>query len=57
VVSKFWPVITEEMNCTLEDEVSESEVLETLSFMKRGKIPRLDGFSVEFFQIFYELLK
>jgi hypothetical protein len=57
VVSKFQAVITEDMNKALEEEVTEAEVLAALSSMQQGKIPGPDGFTLEFFQGFYDLVK
>jgi hypothetical protein len=50
-------VITEEMNISMEEELTKVEVLVTLSCMQKGNIPCLDGFSIEFFIIFYNLIK
>jgi hypothetical protein len=45
------------LDCSLEEEVFEVKVLETLSSMQHGRIHVLDGFTMEFFQIFYEIIK
>jgi hypothetical protein len=45
------------MNLSLEEEVSEPELKESLFSMRNGKIPGPDGVTVEFFKAFYDLLK
>jgi hypothetical protein len=45
------------MNCSIEEEVYELKVLETLLSMQRGKSLSPNGFIVDFFQSFYEILK
>jgi hypothetical protein len=45
------------MKKSLQEEVSEAEVQSTLFSMKRGKILGPDGFIVDFFIIFYDLVK
>jgi hypothetical protein len=57
VVSKFLMRIGEEMNKYLEEEVIESEVKEIISSMQKGKIPGPNGFSIEFFLGFNDLLR
>jgi hypothetical protein len=57
VVGKFPTVFTDEMNLSLEEEVSEPELKETLFSMSNGKIPGPDRVTVEFFKAFYDLLK
>jgi hypothetical protein len=57
VVGKFPTVFYEEMNLSLEEEVTEPELRETLFSMKNGKIPGPDGVTVEFFKAFYDHLK
>jgi len=50
-------MFSEEMNLSLEEEVTEPKLKEMLFFMKNGKIPGLDNVTVEFFKSFYDLLK
>jgi hypothetical protein len=57
VISKFRPVFTKEMNRSMVEEVSEPKLHATLSSMQKGKRPRPDGLTVEFFLGFYDLLK
>jgi hypothetical protein len=45
------------MNQDLEEVVSEEEVQATLFSMQNGKSPGPDGFTVEFFKAFYDLIK
>jgi len=56
-VSKFQHVFSFEMNQELAEEVTEAELLISLSSMKNGKIIGLDGFTIEFFKHFYDLIK
>jgi hypothetical protein len=57
VVSKFPVVFTEEMNQSMEAEISDSEIHDALFSMQNGKSLGPDGFTVEFFKHFYDLLK
>jgi hypothetical protein len=57
VVSKFSSVFIEEMNQSLLEEVSEEELSAALSSMQNRKSPGPDGFIVEFYKSFYDLLK
>jgi hypothetical protein len=57
VVTNFHPLFSEEMNQLLLKEVSSDEVRTTLFSMQSGKSPGPDGFPVEFFKFFYDLLK
>jgi hypothetical protein len=57
VVGKFPTVFSEEMNLSLEEEVTEPELRATLFSMKNGKIPGPDGVTVELFKAFYDHLK
>ena len=51
----FFPrMITKEMNEELTKEISEEEIRHTL---QNGKSPGPDGFTMEFYIIFYETLK
>jgi hypothetical protein len=45
------------MDSSLDAEVSQGKILATLSSMKKGKIPSLNGITVEFYLGFYDLLK
>jgi hypothetical protein len=57
VVTKFHPLFSEEMNMSLEEEVTEPELRQTLSSIQNGKSSGPYGFTVEFFKSFYDLLK
>jgi hypothetical protein len=50
-------IFTEEMNQSLEEKVSEEELCAALSSMQNGKSPRPNGFTIEFFKAFYDLIK
>jgi hypothetical protein len=50
VVTKFYSIFSDEMNHSLEEEVTKLKLCATLSSMQNGKILGLDGFTVEFFQ-------
>ena len=43
--------------CYISAEISEDELGVALSSMKNGKGPGPDGFTVEFYKSFYDLLK
>ena len=45
------------MNDSLTKEVMEEELCSTIYSFQNGKNPRTDGFSVEFFLGFYDLIK
>ena len=49
--------ITEEMNETLMQEVTEEELKYTLTSFQKSKSPGSDGFPMEFFLRFYDLMK
>jgi hypothetical protein len=57
VVGKFPTVFSEDMNLSLEEEVTESELRVALFSMKNGKIPGPDGVTMEFYKAFYDHLK
>jgi hypothetical protein len=57
VVTKFQHVFSKEMNKSLEEEVTKSELKQALSSMQNGKIRAQTDFTVEFFKSFYDLLK
>jgi hypothetical protein len=57
VVGKFPNVFTNEMNLSLEEEVSEPKLKETLFSMSNGKILGPYGVTVEFLKAFYDILK
>jgi hypothetical protein len=57
VLKLFPKVFSTKMNEALEIEVSEAELEATLFSMKKGKIPSLNDFSVEFYIGFFDLLK
>jgi hypothetical protein len=49
--------IIEDMNSSLEVEISEVELKETLFSLKHGKIPGPNGLSIEFYIGFFNLVK
>ena len=54
----FFPrMITEEMNEELTKEIYEEEISHILHTFQKGKIPRPDGFTLEFFIGFYDKIK
>jgi hypothetical protein len=57
VMAKFQPIFTDEMNQSLIEKVVADEVSSALSSMKSGKSPSPDGFTMEFFKFFFDLLK
>jgi hypothetical protein len=57
VVEKFPIVFTDEMNLSLEEEVTKPELKEALFSRRNGKILGPDRVTVEFFKAFYDLLK
>ena len=50
-------MITEEMNEELTKEISEEEISHTLHTFQKGKSPGPDGFTLECYLGFYDLLK
>jgi len=50
-------LIDEDMNHSLEANITYEEVLSKLSSFKKGKIPRPGGLTVEFFGGFFDLIK
>ena len=50
-------MVTNEMNEELIKEVTEEEIRHILHSFQKGKIPGLDGFTVEFYIGFYDLIK
>jgi hypothetical protein len=57
VVLKFLVFLIEEMNKSLEEEVTKVDISASLSSMKNGKSLVQDRFTVEFFKCFYDFLK
>jgi hypothetical protein len=51
------PQVTEEENHILVEEFSEDEVRKVVFQMAHNKAPRPDGFLVEFYQVFWDLIK
>jgi hypothetical protein len=49
--------VSDEDNDSLKEEISEKEIMSTLSAFQKGKIFWTNGLSVEFFLGFYEILK
>jgi hypothetical protein len=56
-MGKFLTTFFEEMNLSLEEEVSEPKLKEALFSMKNEKIPSPDKVTLEFFKSFYDHLK
>ena len=50
-------MITYEMNEDLSKEVSEEEIRYTRHSFQKGKIPGPDGFTIDFYLGFYDLMK
>jgi len=50
-------VFSEEMNKSLEEEVTKSELKQALSSMPNGKISGPNGFTMDLFKSFYDMLK
>ena len=57
VLGLFPRMITDEMNEYLTKEISEEEIRHTLQTFQKGKSPEPDGFTVEFYLGFYDMLK
>jgi hypothetical protein len=51
------PQVSEEENELLTGEFSEAEVRAAIFQMERNKAPGLDGFPLEFYQVFWDLIK
>ena len=57
-VSWFFPrMITEQMNEELTKEISEEEIRYTLHSFQKEKIPGIDDFTLEFYLVFYDMMK
>ena len=50
-------MVNDDMNKNLEEEVTEEELEKIVHSFQKGKSPGPDGFTIEFYQGFYELLK
>ena len=57
VLGLFPRMVSDEMNEELTKEISEEEIRHTLHSFQKGKISGLDGFTVEFYLGFYDLIK
>ena len=57
VLDLFPRAITEEMNDELTKDILEEEITQVLHSFQKGKSPGPDGFTLEFFLGFYELIK
>jgi hypothetical protein len=56
-VDHFFPRFVEEAdNRLLMEEVPEKELLEVLHSFQKEKIPGLDGWTIEFFLVYYEII-
>ena len=53
----FLKLISKEMNKTMIEEVREEELEKIVYSFQKGKSPGLDGFTIEFYEGFFELLK
>ena len=50
-------MISEEMNNSLKEEITEEELEKIMYAFRKGKSPGSDGLTIEFFQGFYDLVK
>jgi hypothetical protein len=57
VVKLFPRFFNEYLNAYLLEDISKKEILDTLSYFQKYKIPSPDSFTVEFFLGFYDFLK
>ena len=57
VLGLFPRMITDEMNEDLTKEITEEEIRYTLHSFQKGQSPGPDGFTVEFYKGFYDLIK
>eukprot|EP01018_Ginkgo_biloba_P003770 Gb_15008 [translate_table: standard] len=57
-MTSFFPsLVSEEDNASLLEEVSKDELQTVLHSFQKGKSPGLDGWTVEFFLGFYEVIE
>ena len=57
VLGFFQRMISDEMNEEMTKEITEEEIRHTLQSFQKGKSPGPDGFTLEFYLGFYDLLK
>ena len=57
VLDLFPRAITKDMNDEITKDILEEEIRQGLHSFQKGKSPSLDGFTVEFFLGFYDLIK
>ena len=50
-------MVSDEMNEELTKDISKEEIKHTLDSFQKGKSSRPDGFTVEFYLGFYDLIK
>ena len=50
-------MINEDMNEELTKQISEEEISYTLQSFQKGKSPGTDGFTLEFYLGFYDMMK
>lgn len=51
------PQVTEHENALLTSSFTEQEVMDAVFQMEHNKSPGPDGFAVEFYQVFWEIIK
>lgn len=56
IIRLFPRIIDVDMNAKLEKEVLKEEIKSVLNYFKRSKIPMCDGWTIEFFLGFYDLM-
>ena len=57
IIKETTPTLTDQESLTLEGNITCEEILTALKLMKNGKSPGTDGFSVEFYKMFWSDLK
>ena len=55
IIEETTPTLTDQESLTLEGNITCEEILTALKFMKKGKSPGTDGFSVEFYKSFGQI--
>jgi hypothetical protein len=57
IISIFPNSISEEMNASMKEDISNKKIVSTLSYFQKGKILGFDGLIVELYLGYYKLLK
>ena len=57
IIEETTPTLTDQESLTLEGNITCEDILTALKLMKNGKSPGTDGFSVEFYKMFWSDLK